>query len=114
LKPDSRHLDYMSTITIRTKPQGDKTLVRILIEHPMETGRRLDEKTGQPVPAHFIKDLTVELNGQPVVRGLLSTAVSRNPYFSFRLHSAKPGDRLRVVWLDNRGMSDSAEVLIGG
>lgn len=103
----------MSSITLRTKPQGDKTLVRMLIEHPMETGRRPDETTGKPVPAHFINALTVELNGQPVVRGLLSTAVSRNPYFSFRLHGAKPGDRLRVVWLDNRGQSGSAEAVIG-
>lgn len=79
----------------------------------METGRRRDEATGKLVPAHFITDLRVELNGQPVVNGLLSTAVSRNPYFSFRLNAAKPGDMLRVSWKDNRGNTDSAESRIG-
>ena len=104
----------MSSIKIRTKPQGDRTLIRLLIEHPMETGRRRDEATGRLVPAHFINELRIELNGKPVVQGLLSTAVSRNPYFSFRLNGAKPGDRLRVIWVDNLGQQDSAEALIGG
>lgn len=103
----------MATITIRTKAQGYTFLVRILIEHPMETGRRQDENTGKPVPAHFIKDVLIELNDKPVIRGLLSTAVSRNPYFSFRLNSAKPGDRIRVSWRDNLGKSDSVETLVG-
>ncbi len=103
----------MSTITIRTKSQDYNILVRILIEHPMETGRRHDESTGKPVPAHFIKDLNIELNGKRLVQGLLSTAVSRNPYFSFRLNSAKPGDRIRVSWRDNLGKSDSAETQVG-
>ena len=103
----------MSSIKIRSKPQGDKTLIRLLIEHPMETGRRRDEATGKLVPAHFITELRVEWNGQPVVKGLLSTAVSRNPYFSFRLNAAKPGDRVKVSWVDNLGQQDSAEVVIG-
>jgi sulfur-oxidizing protein SoxZ len=103
----------LSSIKIRTKSQGNKTLIRLLIDHPMETGRRRDEATGKLVPAHFITDLRVELNGQPVVNGLLSTAVSRNPYFSFRLNAAKPGDMLRVSWKDNRGNTDSAESRIG-
>ncbi len=103
----------MSTIKIRIKPQGGKTLVRLLIEHPMETGRRRDEVTGQIVPAHYINELRIELNGQPIVKGLLSTAVSRNPYFSFRLSKAKPGDLLRVFWADNLGHSERAEASVG-
>jgi sulfur-oxidizing protein SoxZ len=104
----------MPTIKIRTKPDGDKTLVRILIDHPMETGRRKDEQTGQAVPAHYITGLKVEHNGQPIVTGLLSTAVSRNPYFAFRLEQARPGDAIRVSWIDNLGGRDSVEAKVGG
>ncbi len=103
----------MTGIKIRTKPQGDKTLVRLLIEHPMETGRRPDEQTGRPVPAHYITELTVEHNGRPAVHGLLSTAVSRNPYFAFRLGNARPGDLIRIAWVDNLGQHASAEARIG-
>ncbi|MFM8443352.1 MAG: thiosulfate oxidation carrier complex protein SoxZ [Methylococcus sp.] len=103
----------MPSIKIRTKPDGDKTLLRILIEHPMETGRRQDERTGQIIPAHFITELKIEHNGKPVATGLLSTGVSRNPYFSLRLKQAKAGDTIRVGWVDNRGGRDSAEVTVG-
>lgn len=103
----------MPSIKNRTKHQGDNTLIRLLIEHPMETGRRRDEATGRPVLPHFIIDLRVELSGKAVVDGLLSTAVARNPYFSFRLNDAKSGDQLRVIWVDNLGQQDNAEALIG-
>ena len=102
----------MSTIRIRTKPQGSKTLLRIMIEHPMETGRRKDDATGLLVPAHYITELCIEHNGAPVIQSTLTTAVSRNPYFSFRLGKTRVGDRLRISWKDNRGGGDTLESLI--
>ena len=102
----------MSTIKIRTKVQGSKTLVRLLIEHPMTTGRSQDELTGAIIPAHFITELEVEHNGKRVVQALPSTAVSRNPYFSFRLNHARSGDLIKVVWKDNLGQTDTATARI--
>ena len=32
--------------------------VKVLIKHPMETGLRKDKKTGEPIPAHFISEVT--------------------------------------------------------
>ena len=83
-----------------------------MIEHPMETGRRKDDTTGALIPAHYITELSLEHNGVSVISGALSTAVSRNPYFSFRLAHARPGDKLKVSWKDNLGVSDTLESLI--
>jgi sulfur-oxidizing protein SoxZ len=102
----------MSTLKIRTKQQDDLTLIRVLIDHPMETGRRKDEATGGIVPAHFITDVRIEHNGRLVARGELTTAVSRNPYLSVRFRGGKSGDRIRVSWVDNLGRRDSAETTI--
>lgn len=102
----------MSSIKIRSKYQGAAILLRILIEHPMETGRRRDNATGTVVPAHFITTVQVHHNGNLIVGGALSTAVSRNPYLSIRLQNANPGDRIRVLWRDNLGGHDSAEVTL--
>ncbi|MGZ8242001.1 thiosulfate oxidation carrier complex protein SoxZ [Methylomagnum sp.] len=99
----------MSTLKIRTKQQDGLTLVRVLIDHPMETGRRKDDATGALVPAHFITEITIEHNGRRVATGELSTAVSKNPYLSVRFKDGKPGDRVRVSWVDNLGRRDSAE-----
>ncbi len=93
----------MSSIKIKSKTQDKLTLLRILIEHPMETGRRKDEVTGQLIPAHYIDRLSVFHNGNALLDGKLSTAIAKNPYISLRLHEAQPGDRIKVRWTDNRG-----------
>jgi sulfur-oxidizing protein SoxZ len=78
----------------------------------METGRRRDDETGQLIPAHFITELRLLHNGELVVAGNLSTAVSRNPYFTFELSKAQLGDVIRVHWKDNLGLHDEEELRI--
>lgn len=103
----------MSSIKIRSKPLEKGHLIRILIDHPMETGRRKDDLTGKIVPAHFITELTLEHAGRPVIEGHLTTAISKNPYFAFELESAQMGDTIVVIWRDNRGLSGRASYKIG-
>jgi len=40
-------------------------------------------------------------------------AVSKNPYLSFQFRGAKPGDKLTLSWVDNKGESDQIEVTLG-
>ena len=87
------------------------TEIRVLMTHPMETGLRKDAE-GKIVPQHFIQNLTVKLNGKPVVEAEVSQAVSRNPVFSFRLKGGAKGDRIEVSWLDNHGESNSTEAAV--
>ena len=87
---------------IRATLKGDIADVRVLMVHPMETGQRKDTN-GNIVPTHFIQEVTVRVNGKPMLEGQISQAVSRNPVFSFRLKGVKAGDKLEIAWLDNRG-----------
>ncbi|MDF9393109.1 MULTISPECIES: thiosulfate oxidation carrier complex protein SoxZ [Methylococcus] len=97
---------------IRTKTTDGITTVRLLITHPMETGRRRDDTSGEVVPAHYIEELTLEHEGKPVVRCRLSTAVSKDPYFSLQFRGGRPGERIRVSWTDNLGKTESQEAFI--
>lgn len=99
-------------IKIRTKQQDGRTLVRILIDHPMETGRRKDEVTGVVIPAHFITEVRIEHNGRLVASGELTTGVSKDPYLSVRFQGGSTGDPIRVTWVDNLGRTESAEARI--
>jgi sulfur-oxidizing protein SoxZ len=87
------------------------TEVRVLMTHPMETGQRKDSD-GKLVPLHFIQNVTVKVNGKPVVDAQISQAVSRNPVFSFRLKGGAKGDKIEVSWLDNQGESNSTEAAV--
>lgn len=83
--------------------------VRVLMTHPMLTEQQTAGK-GEP---HFIQNVTVKLNGKPVLEGQVSQAVSRNPVFSFRLKSAAKGDKIEVSWVDNKGETNKAETVVG-
>ena len=100
------------SIRIRAKIKGDVTEVKALMNHPMETGQRKDKKTGEKIPAHFIKDVICEHNGKKVMTANWGPAVSKNPYLSFKFTGAAKGDTVKISWNDNKGDSDSAEAKV--
>ena len=81
--------------------------VRILMSHPMETGTRKDA-AGKLVPAWHITEVSATLNGKTVLKAQWGTAVSKDPFLSFRVRGAKAGDRLVVTWVDNKGGTETA------
>jgi len=98
-------------IKIRALTQGEVTDIRVLMQHPMETGQRKDEK-GQSLPMHFIQNFSISHNGQLLVSGQLNTSISKNPLFGFKARGIKPGDKLAVSWTDNIGDKRQDEVSV--
>ena len=91
--------------------EGRLTEVRVQMAHDMETGQRRDE-AGALVPAWYITDLVATHNGRVVLQAEFGTAVSRDPYLSFRFRGGARGDRVVLTWRDNRGDSRTDEVLV--
>lgn len=102
----------MTAIKIRFKRVEESILLRLLITHPMETGRRIDPESGKLIPAHYIKQLTVKHEGRVIVSCDLGPGVSSDPYFVFRLKNGKSGDSVTVVWRDNLGNSEELSGII--
>ena len=100
------------SIKIRAKVKGGTTVVKALISHAMETGLRKNKKTGKKFPAHYIQEVTCSHNGNTVMSADWGTAISKNPYLSFKFSGAKTGDTLKMSWVDNKGESDSVEAKI--
>jgi sulfur-oxidizing protein SoxZ len=97
---------------IRTRTQEGAVEVLVLVTHPMETGMRKDKASGKAIPAHFIQELTIELNGKPMASASLGIGVSENPLLGFRSKTAKNGDKLKVTWKDNKGESATLEAVV--
>jgi len=104
-------LSVTEQIKIRAQTQGEITDIRILMQHPMETGQRKDDN-GQTLPMHFIQTFTVSLNGKPMIDGQLNTSISRNPLFTFKARGIKAGDKLSVAWMDNLGDQRQDEITV--
>lgn len=96
---------------MRAKLKGDITEIKVIMSHPMETGRKKDDFGGL-IPAHFIQLVNIALNSKTVLEMQWGTGISKNPYLTFYLSNAKLGDKVEVVWYDNLGATGAGEVVV--
>jgi sulfur-oxidizing protein SoxZ len=96
---------------IRASTVGDSTEVKVLMSHEMETGQRKDAQ-GQTIPAWFIQNVAVTWNGKTVLSAQWGTAVSKNPFLSFKFKGGAKGDKIAITWTDNRGDKRTDEAVI--
>ncbi len=80
---------------------GDVVKVRLLIQHPMDTGY-LQDLNGKLVPRNVIRQLTCTLGNQEVLRVEPSSGIAANPYFEFYLRVDQTAE-FRAEWRDDRG-----------
>jgi len=96
---------------LRAKLKSEDTTIRVLLFHPMDTGRAKD-KAGNLIPAKFIQEIHCWRNGEEVLTIKCGTATAKNPYFSFQLVGGKLGDKISLRWVDNRGSKGVVETTV--
>ena len=97
---------------IRAQSKDGVTEVRVLMAHPMETGQRKDA-SGNLIPGHYIKDVKAMVGDRTVLSAQWGPAISQNPFLHFKFKGAKPGDKIRITWTDNKGETRTDEATIG-
>lgn len=96
---------------IRAQAAGDKTTVRVLMGHEMETGQRKDS-AGKPIAAWYISNVSAQVNGKEVMTAQWGPAVSKNPFLQFVVKGAKAGDKVTISWVDNKGDKRTDEATV--
>ncbi len=81
--------------------RGDVFEVRVIVQHPMETGFRRD-MNGREIPLNIVDRLACTYAGLEVFRVEPGSGISANPYFVFPLVATASGE-LVVEWRDDRG-----------
>jgi sulfur-oxidizing protein SoxY len=81
--------------------RGEVVSVRTVIEHPMETGLRLNDRN-QFVALRIIETFSCRYNGATVLRAVLEPAIATNPYLAFSLAAQQSGT-VEFEWLDTTG-----------
>lgn len=98
---------------MKTRARDDGTTeVLVLVNHPMETGQRVDAKTKEKVPAHFIQSMAIQLNGKVVATIDMGVGVSKDPLIGIAVAGAKAGDKFTCSWTDNKGESGNSETAV--
>lgn len=90
--------------------RGELMLVRIAIQHPMETGFRFDHG-GRPIPKNVVNTLTCRYNGAEVFRAEMGSGISANPYLQFYTRARESGE-LVFEWIDDAGERGAERVAI--
>jgi sulfur-oxidizing protein SoxZ len=81
--------------------KGEQILVSAIISHPMDTGF-FRTKDGDPIPAYFINEVTIDYGGQQVARFEWTSGISRDPLVTFSLRADREAP-LTLTWKDNKG-----------
>ena len=88
--------------------RGEVFEIRVLLQHPMETGYRFD-LSGSAVPKNVIHTLTVHYAGQLIFRAEMSTGIAANPFLSFYTRATESADLL-LAWMDDTGQQGQLAV----
>jgi sulfur-oxidizing protein SoxZ len=86
--------------------RGELVEIRVLIQHPMETGYRTDD-TGRRIARNTIRTVTCRYEGVEVFRADLSSGIAANPYLQFTTVAEASGT-LEFEWVDDAGVQESA------
>ena len=81
--------------------KGEVFEVRVLVQHPMETGFRRD-MDGSSIPMHILNRLSCQYGGREVFSAELGSGMSANPYVAFYVKADVSGE-IVVEWSDDHG-----------
>lgn len=73
-----------------TARPGEVVEVRLLMQHPMETGFRPDAG-GRTVPRNILRRIEARFEGELVFAADLFPAITANPYLAFSWRATKSG-----------------------
>ena len=94
----------------RSVARGAPFEVKILIQHPMESGQRRDTM-GRPIARDIIHTFECSVDGELVFAATLHPAIAANPYFAFSAVLQASGT-MKLRWVDDHGAEDSESVAI--
>ncbi len=86
--------------------RGEIVEIRVLIQHPMETGFRYNA-LGQRTPRNAIHTMVCRYRGREIFRAATSTGIAANPYLRFFTRAIETGE-IELDWIDESNQRGKA------
>jgi len=103
----------MHKIRFKIVVTKETNLLKVLITHPMASGEDKVFNKGkdlfEKVPADYIEVAHLFLNHEKIMSVKLGVDISVNPYISCELDRVNVGDKIQVVYINNKGKEFSFE-----
>ena len=88
-----------------TARAGEIVAVRVLVQHPMETGYR-SSSVGEPLARDIIRTVECRFEGESIFAAVLHPAIAANPSLAFFMRAMRSGT-LTVEWRGDNGFAHS-------
>ena len=101
------------TARMQVRPEarrGDLIEVRVLIQHPMETGFRYDS-LGRRTPRNVIHRFECRYGGVEVFRAEMGAGIAANPFLRFFVRARESGT-IECRWVDQGNVSGSVSARV--
>ncbi len=85
---------------------------QLAISHPNITGMQMDRITVRFLPAHYVKEIKVSFNGEPIFWAETDISISENPNFKFFFVPQEEGELIAEV-TDSDGLQFSQVYKVG-
>ena len=82
--------------------QNQPLLTQLMVSHPNITGMQMDQVTRLFMPPHFVKEIKVTFDGEPVLVAETDIAISENPSFRFYFVPEREAELLAEI-VDSKG-----------
>lgn len=95
-KPKTEKDVKRSTVNTTTRE------IQLMVRHPNYSGMQLNQVTGYYIPAHFVNDMEVELDGSPLLKIEGAISLSEDPTIRFKFQTDKTEPTLNFLVRDTK------------
>ena len=75
-------------LAVRQKQMSEKIReIQVMVRHPNYSGMQMNQVTGYYIPAHFVDDMEIRLNDDPLIKLEGAISLSEDPMLRFRFLS---------------------------
>ncbi|MGA7948603.1 MAG: thiosulfate oxidation carrier complex protein SoxZ [Thiobacillaceae bacterium] len=97
-------------MAIPMKMRASTDAIKVLLTHPSQNG--LAKSNGKLIPALFIKNIKVAVNGKVVADGQWGGGMAKDPYLNIKVTGMKSGDKVTVDVVDSSGDTGKGEATV--
>lgn len=95
-------------IRMREPIIGKPNSIQVMISHPNNSGLQIDHATRGYIPPHYVKEMTISYNQQPLIRMDAGISISEDPSLRFVFTPTQKGV-LKAKVIDSKNVKFSKE-----
>lgn len=113
LKAALQRMGKMKFRTVGEVSPGKPALAQFMLSHPNITGMQLDQRTRAIIPEHYVKEIVITYNDQPILKANIGISISADPSLRFFFTPGKEG-LIKAQATDSKGMQWSETYAVKG